>query len=93
MQEATPIVDEDLLEAVTPAAKSCGTTAQLSIGKDIDIMKKVTLPPAIRDVTTSLHESPTTSQHSAEGMTSLEVAARRLSSVSSLIPIPGVTEA
>ena len=39
---------------------------------------------------TSLHESPTPSQHSVEGPTSLEVATGRLSSVDSPIAIPGV---
>jgi len=87
VQEATPVVDDDLLEAVTPAAKSCGATGQLSIGKDIDIARRVTLTP----VTASLHESPTPNQHSAEGPTSLEVLAGRLSSVDSLIAIPRVT--
>ena len=59
VQEATPIVNEDLLEAVTLAAKSCEATAQLSIDKDIDIVRRVTSPPIVGDVTTSLHESPT----------------------------------
>ena len=93
MQEATPIVDEDLLEAVTLGAKSCGAIAQLSVGKDIDIKRKVTSPPTVGDITASLHESPTTSQYSIEGQTSLEVATRRLSTVDSLITIPGVTGA
>ena len=59
--EATPVVDKDLVEAVTLAAKSCGATAQLSIGKDIDIMRRVTSPPTVGDVTTPLHGSPTSS--------------------------------
>ena len=59
MQEDIPIVDEDLLDAITLAAKSCGTIAQLSIGKDIDIMRKVTSPLTIRDVTICLYGSPT----------------------------------
>ena len=54
MQEATPVVNENLLEAITFAAKSCGATAQLSIDKDIDIVRRVTSPL----VTTSSHESP-----------------------------------
>jgi len=61
VQEATLIVDEDFLEAVTLATKSCGATAQLSIGKDIDVVKRVTSPPTVRDVTASLNESPTPS--------------------------------
>ena len=87
MKEATPVVDGDLLEAVTLATKSCSATGQLSIGKDIDIMRRVTSPP----IMTSLYESPTPSQHSVEGPTSLKVAAGRLSSVEAPIVIPGVT--
>jgi len=47
----------------------------------------VTSPP----VTASLHDSPTLSQHSVQGPTSLEVAAGRLSSVDSPIAIPRLT--
>ena len=61
MQEATPVVDEDLLEVVTLVGKSCGTIAQLSINKDIVIMRRVTSPCASGHVTTSLRRSPTTS--------------------------------
>jgi len=50
-------------------------------------MRRVTSPP----VAASLHESPTPSQHSVEGMTSLEVAIGGLSSVDSSIAILGVT--
>jgi len=86
VQEATPVVDDDLLEVVTLAAKSCGVIAQLSISNDIDIMRRVTSPP----VMVSLHESPTPSQHSIETPTFLEVAVGRLSSVDSPIAIPGL---
>jgi len=61
MQEATPVVDKDLLGAVIPAAKLCGTTTQFGIGKDIGIVRRATSPPTMRDVTASLHGSPTTS--------------------------------
>jgi len=67
VQEATPVIDDDLLEVVTLAAKLCGTTTQLSISKDIDIVRRVMSPP----VTASLHESPISGQHSVEGPTSL----------------------
>ena len=63
MQEATPVVDEDLFEVVTLVAKSCGATVQLSISKDIDIVRRVTLPPTVGDVTN-------TNQHSVERLTS-----------------------
>jgi len=49
-------------------------------------VRRVTSPP----VTTSLHKSPTPSQHLVEGPTTLEVAAGRLSSVDSSIVIPGL---
>ena len=87
MQEGTPIVDDDLLEVITLAAKSCSVTAQLNISEDIDIVRRV----MSRLVTTSLHESTTPSQHSVEGPTSLEVDAGILSSVDSPIASPGVT--
>ena len=79
------------MEALNLVAKSCGVTAQLSIGKDIDIARRVTSPPVAGDVTTSLHESPITSQHSVEKSMSLEVPIRRLFSVDSPIAISGFT--
>jgi len=87
VQEGTPIVDDDLLEVITLAAKSCSVTAQLNISEDIDIVRRVMSPL----VTTSLHESPTPSQHSVKGPTSLEVDAGRLSSIDSPIAIPRVS--
>jgi len=77
---------------VTLAAKSCGATTQLSIGKDIGIMRRVTLPPTVVDVATPWHGLATTTQHLVEGPISLEVALRRLPSVSSLTTILRVTE-
>ena len=56
-------------------------------------MRKVTLLPAVGDVTVALHVLRSTSQHSIEGPTSLEVATRRLSSANSPTVILGVTEA
>jgi len=50
-------------------------------------VRRVTSPPIVGDVTTSLYGSSTTSQHSIEGPTFLEAAPRRLSSVDSLIAI------
>ena len=86
MQEVTLVVDDDRLETITLAAKSCDATGQLSIIKDIDIVRRVTSPL----VTASLHESPSPSQHSVEA-NSLEVVVGRLCSVDSPITIPGVT--
>jgi len=54
-------------------------------------VRRVTSPPAIEDVTESLHDSPTPRRHLDEGPTFLEVAMRRLSSVHSPIAIPEVT--
>jgi len=59
VQEATPVVDEDLLQVITLVAKSCGATAQLCISKDIDILRRVMSRFVIRDVMASLHELPT----------------------------------
>jgi len=42
VQEPTPVIDEDLVKAITLVAKSCGSTGQLSIDKDIDIVRRVT---------------------------------------------------
>ena len=50
-------------------------------------MRRVTSPPT----TISLQESPTPSQDSVEGLTSLDVAARRLASIDSPIAILGIT--
>jgi len=38
VQEATLVVDDDLLEAITLTAKLCSAIGKLSIGKDIDIV-------------------------------------------------------
>ena len=91
MQDATA-VDKQLLEAVSLAAKSSTTTAQLGIGKDIDIMGRVTLPHTIGEAMEALHVSPTISQHSADGQTSLEVAVKGLPSVDSFTIILELTE-
>jgi len=91
VQETTLVVDEDLLGVVTLAAKSCGAITQLSISKDIDTVRRVTSPSVVGDVMASLYELPTSSQHSIKGPTCLEVAAKRLTSVDSLIAIPKVT--
>jgi len=56
-------------------------------------VRKVTSPPAVGDVMASLHESPTTNQHSVEGLTSLQLGMRRLSSVDSPVAITKVTKA
>jgi len=56
-------------------------------------VRRVISLPAVGDVTVALHVSPSISQHLIEGLTSLEVAARRLSNVDSPIVIPRVTEA
>jgi len=56
-------------------------------------VRKVISHPTVVDVTTSLYESPPTSQHSIEGRTSLKVAARRLFSVDAPIAVAGVNRA
>ena len=60
-QEPTLIVDKQLLEAVSLEAKSSIPIAQLIIGKDIDIIRGVTLPHIVGDATEALHVSPTVS--------------------------------
>ena len=53
-------------------------------------MRRVTSPHTVGDAIEALHVSPTTSQHSIEGPTSLEVAMRRLISVDFLTVTPEV---
>ena len=49
------------------------------------------MPHTIGDAAEAMHVSPTTSRQSVEGPNSLEVAAKRLSSVDSPTVIPRVT--
>ena len=56
-------------------------------------MRRVTSPPTVGDVTTSLHGSPTISQYSVEWPTYLEVVVRIRSSVDSPIAISDLTRA
>jgi len=64
----------------------------MDISKDINIVRKVNLPHAVRDATKTLHASPITNRHSIEGPTSLEVATRRLSTIDTPTVIPKATE-
>jgi len=91
VQEATHVVDEQLLEAVSLVAKSSISIAQLSIGEDIDIIRRVTSHHIIGGETEALHVSPIVSQHFAEGPISIEVAAGRLPNFSSPTIILGFT--
>ena len=91
MQEATLVVDEQLLEFVSLEAKSSIPIAQLSIDKDIEIVRRVSSTYTVGDATKALHVSHIVSQHSVERLTSLEVAVRRLCNVNYPIIIPRVT--
>jgi len=90
VQEPTPVVDKLLLDTVILATKSSIPTAQLDISKDMDIVR-VTSPDTIGDTTEVLHVSPTSSQDSVGGPTSIELSSRRLLNVDSFTVIPGVT--
>ena len=95
MQEATLVVDEQLLEAISLTLKSSTSRAYLDIGKDIDVVQRMTSPHAIGDGTSKGIEAsyalPTTSKHSVKGPTSLKVAMKRLPTVGTFTIIPEVT--
>jgi len=61
VQEATSIIDEQLLEAINLEAKSSIQTAQLRIGKAIKIVRRVASPHTIGDGIDALYVSPTIS--------------------------------
>ena len=82
VQEATPIVDEQLLEHVSLTAKSSAPKVTPGIGKDIEIVRRQISPhkagSSASRGTESLHASATQSHHSVDGPNSLEVATRGL---------------
>ena len=92
-QEATPIVDEQLLEDVSRAAKSSAPKATPGIGKDIEIVRKQTSPHEVGSSasreTEALRASATQSHHSVDGPNSLEVATRGLRSADADVGTPG----
>jgi len=61
VQEAAPIADEELLEAVNLTAKSFISKAHLGISKDIINVSRVTSRHTVKDATVALYVSPTTS--------------------------------
>ena len=61
VQEATSIIDEQLLEAVNLEAKSSIQTTQLGISKAIEIARRVASPHTIGDGIDALYVSPTIS--------------------------------
>lgn len=83
VHEATPIIDEQLLEEVNLTAKLSTTKAILNGGKDIEVVKRFTSPKGVGESVSKGAEtfpaSPTHSEHSIEGPTSLQLAAKRIS--------------
>lgn len=80
--EATPIVEEQLLEDVSRTTRSSAPKAIPSIDKDIATMRKHISPHKVGSSasrgTEALHASATESQHSVDGPNPLEVATRAL---------------
>jgi len=78
------IIDEQLLEDVSHAAKSSAPKATPYIGKDIEIVRKQTSPHEVGSSasrgTVALRTSATQSHHSVDGPNSLEVATRGIRS-------------
>jgi len=89
VQKATTVVDEQIPKVINLVAKSSIPTAQLSIDKDIDIIRTVTSPHML-EMRRKFCMSSTISRHSIEGSTSLE-SARRLPKVGSPSIIPRFT--
>ena len=90
VQETTLVVDEQLLEAMGLEVESSIPAAQLGICKDINTVRRLTLPYIVGDVTEALYVSPTISQHSVEWLTFLEVALRKQPNVDPSPTIPEV---
>ena len=92
-QEATPIVDQQLLEDVSRAARSFVAKATPGIGKDIAIVRRQTSPHRVGSSasrgTEALHASATQSRHLVDGPNSLEAATRGLLSTSANVGTPG----
>ena len=81
-QEATPIIDKQLLEDVSRATCSSTLKVTQGIGKDIIIVKRETSPHRVGSSASrrieALHGSATHTQHLVDGPNSLEVVARGL---------------
>jgi len=85
VQEATAVVDEWLLEEVNFATKLPIAKVDFHAGKDIEVVKKLASPEGARGSvlkgTETFPTSPTHSEHSVERPTSLQLAAKKISTI------------
>jgi len=85
VQEATPIIGEQLLEEVNLAVKLSTTRASLHDSKDIEVVKRLTslegVGGSILKGAETFPASPVHSEHSVEGPTSLQLAVKKISTV------------
>jgi len=85
VQEANPIIDEQFLEEVNLAARLSTAKASLHGGKDIEVVKRLASPEGVAElVSKGAKTFPTSATHienSVEGPTSLQLAAKRMSTV------------
>jgi len=95
VEEPTPVANEQLLEAVSFAAKSSTLKHIWGIGKDIDITIRMTLTHTMEmhfKGIEALNVLLTNSQHSVDRSNSLELTARRKPIIDTHTAIPGVTK-
>ena len=89
VHEPTPVVDERLLEEVNLATQLPTAKGGSHTGKDIKVVKKLTSPEgageSVLKGTETLSISPAHSEHSIEGPTSLQLAAKKISTVAEKI--------
>ena len=89
VQEATPIVDERLLEEVNLAAKLPDNKVGVHASKDIKVVKKLASPKgaggSILTGIDAVSTSPAYSNHSVDGPTSLQLIAKKISTVAESI--------
>ena len=85
VHEPTPVVDERLLEEVNLATQLPLANGGSHTGKDMKVVKKLTSPEgageSVLKGTETLSISPAHSEHSVEGPTSLQLAAKKISIV------------
>ena len=85
VHEHMPVMDERLLEEVNLATQLPTVKGGSRTGKDMKVVKKLTSPEgageSVLKGTETLSISPAHSEHSVEGPTSLQLAAKKISTV------------
>jgi len=91
VHEPSPVVDERLLEEVNLMTKLPTVRVGFHTGKDMKVVKKLTSPEgdgeSVLKGTETLSISLAHSEHSVEGPTSLQLAAKKLSTVAENISL------